>query len=70
MVLQALPDKHKQMIKMKYFERLSTKDMQRQTGYSESRVYQIMSEAFLMFADNFKDTYDFRGWQLPRLFSD
>lgn len=59
--LQALPDKNKQMIKMKYFERLSTKDMQRKAGYSESRIFQIMSEAFLMFADNFRETYDFRA---------
>ncbi|MCM0582137.1 hypothetical protein H9L19_06350 [Weissella diestrammenae] len=51
---------HRDFMELKYFKGMSWIEIQELKGYSESRGYQIIREAFLQFAEAFADVEDFR----------
>ncbi|MDR3241791.1 MAG: RNA polymerase subunit sigma-70 [Lactobacillaceae bacterium] len=51
---------HRDFMELRYFKGLTWMQVQDRKGYSDSRGYQIIREAFLQFADAFADTEDFR----------
>ncbi|QIL50949.1 hypothetical protein G7084_06230 [Weissella coleopterorum] len=55
-----LPERQKRLIELRYFKNLEWAEASRISGISTRRGLQLIREAHLMFADNFKDTYDFR----------
>lgn len=56
-----LPDRQKRLIELRYFKNLEWTEVSKISGISTRRGLQLIREAHLMFADNFKETYDFRA---------
>lgn len=55
-----LDSKHRQILEMKYFKKLTWYEIGELTGYGRSRGSEILNEAFLQFAWAFADIDDFR----------
>lgn len=51
---------YRHFMELRYFNNLTWDQVCERTGYSTRRGQEIISEAFLMFAEGFADTYDFR----------
>nr|WP_275556823.1 ArpU family phage packaging/lysis transcriptional regulator [Pediococcus pentosaceus] len=58
-----LDQKHRHILELRYFKRLTWYEIEELTGYGKTRGREILNEAFLQFSWAFVDTEDLRSFK-------